>query len=327
VRFIWIIGAAVAATALVLLLVQHRRDRSLLVPAVIGSIGAFLLVGGGLLAVDPATPENEAVKTGGLAAGSIVALYALWLNDRRRRTEESRHDVESERVSDERFARSVEMLGNEADQVRLGAMHALAGLARSRPEHTQTVLDVLCAYLRRPFSHVSRDEAPHDPDRATKRGDDAGELEREVRYTAQRLIRSLLTPVGADGPAYDVDLTAARLEYLNLNACKVHRLIARRAVFYGHTRLGGMVVSGPALFTSGHFHGLVDVSGSAFNGGLSVRDAPIDVGWVQRGTTAHGFADLSTPPPPTQGGALRVGRDTTTTVPEGWLVEGDVLHP
>lgn len=52
-------------------------------------------------------------------------------------------------------ARSVELLGNEADQVRGGALHALVWLADSTPRYKQTVLDVLCAYLRRPFTHPS----------------------------------------------------------------------------------------------------------------------------------------------------------------------------
>jgi hypothetical protein len=62
-----------------------------------------------------------------------VALYALWLNDRRRRTDEARHELESDKAADERFARSIELLGNEADQVRVGALHALAWLADVTP--------------------------------------------------------------------------------------------------------------------------------------------------------------------------------------------------
>ncbi|MDQ4009258.1 MAG: hypothetical protein M3228_00805 [Actinomycetota bacterium] len=74
--------------------------------------------------------------------------------------EESRHDLERrsneqawQRAADERFARAVELLGHDADQVRVGAVHALAGLARSRSSYVLTVLDVLCSYLRRPFDH------------------------------------------------------------------------------------------------------------------------------------------------------------------------------
>jgi hypothetical protein len=84
-----------------------------------------------LLRVEPGLSKAEAIKTGGLAGGAVVALYALWLNDRRRRTDEARHELESDKAADERFARSVELLGNEADQVRVGALHALAWLADS----------------------------------------------------------------------------------------------------------------------------------------------------------------------------------------------------
>ena len=165
-----------------------------------------LLAGvGGWLLTDPATSRSDALKTGGLAGGAIVALYALWLNDRRRRVEERRQDIERqrhelesqraeldrERVADERFAKAVELLGNAADQVRVGAMHALAGLARSRPSYTQTVLDVLCSYLRRPFD-VEEDTKPEpepDPER---------ERELTVRLTAQRLITDLLPARDAD---------------------------------------------------------------------------------------------------------------------------------
>lgn len=100
-----------------------------------------------LLLVEPGLSKAEAIKTGGLSGGAVVALYALWLNDRRRRTDEARHELESDKASDERFARSVELLGNEADQVRVGALHALAWLADSTPRYKQTVLNVLCAYL------------------------------------------------------------------------------------------------------------------------------------------------------------------------------------
>src|SRR5687767_1510331 len=100
---------------------KHRREKSLLLPTVLASIGAFALVGTLLLVIDPGAPKNEAVKTGGLAGGAVVALYALWLNDRRRKVEEARQELESQRiehdrsrVADERFARAVELLGHDA---------------------------------------------------------------------------------------------------------------------------------------------------------------------------------------------------------------------
>ncbi|MFD0201824.1 MULTISPECIES: pentapeptide repeat-containing protein [Saccharothrix] len=243
--YLWIAGAVVSALAAVLLVVQHRRGRSLLVPTLTGSIGAFLLVAGWLFVVDPGAPKNEAIKTGGLAGGALVALYALWLNDRRRRTDEDRQLVEvarqkledaraehdRSRVADERFARSVELLGHEAEQVRVGAMHALAGLARSRAEYTQTVLDVLCAYLRRPFEGGPREEL-------------------EVRLTAQRLVADLLPRADDEhAPRYNLDLTRAYLEYFDISHRQVGDLMLRAAQLKQSNSFHHVVVHGGAWFT------------------------------------------------------------------------------
>lgn len=213
-----------------------------------------LLAGvGGWLLTDPATSRSDALKTGGLAGGAVVALYALWLNDRRRRVEEGRQDIERrqhelesqraeldrERVADERFAKSVELLGHAADQVRVGAMHALAGLARSRPEYTQTVLDVLCSYLRRPFTRPGPDSEDPEPER-----------ELTVRLTAQRLITELLPPRDADGPAYDLDLTGAMLEYFDLSGKLIGGLLARHATLQSSTNLSGCRFKRRVYFTA-----------------------------------------------------------------------------
>jgi hypothetical protein len=242
-----------------------------------------------VLAVDPAVGLSEGLRTGGVAGASIVALYALWLNDRRRRTEEARQAVEEDRlrmegdrVTNERFARSIEMLGNEADQVRLGAMHALAGLARANPAYAQTVVDVLCAYLRRPFFHRAYERSGSDPDRndfadptqtRVDEAEAAEDRERQVRLTAQRLLRDLLPPVGSVGARIALDLTGASLEYLDLQSRSVGDVVGRRAVFYGISRLSGTAFSGRVLLTGSVFRGRVELGGARFDQGLSLRDA------------------------------------------------------
>ncbi|VVJ23145.1 Uncharacterised protein [Amycolatopsis camponoti] len=225
-----------------------------------------LLAGvGGWLLTDPATSRSDALKTGGLAGGAIVALYALWLNDRRRRVEERRQDIERqrhelesqraeldrERVADERFAKAVELLGHAADQVRVGAMHALAGLARSRPEYTQTVLDVLCSYLRRPFDHPRYKADLERKERDGTRGTPEQEQELQVRLTAQRLITELL-PLSTDveAPSYDLDLTGAVLEYFDLSGRKIGELLLRYAALHSRTNLNNCRFTGPAYFTA-----------------------------------------------------------------------------
>nr|WP_238598829.1 pentapeptide repeat-containing protein [Saccharothrix sp. ALI-22-I] len=246
-------------------------------------MGAFLLVAGWLFVVDPGAPKGEAIKTGGLAGGALVALYALWLNDRRRRTDEDRQKIEvarqvledaraehdRSRVADERFARSVELLGHEAEQVRVGAMHALAGLARSRVEYTQTVLDVLCAYLRRPFEAMSK---PDGNRQTEKKPEIKDKRELEVRLTAQRLIADLLPhddakPAEGTGiPHYDLDLTRAYLEYFDISHRQVGRLIMRAAYLQESNSFHHAVVHGGAWFTDATSPGRLYLHDVVFQG-------------------------------------------------------------
>jgi hypothetical protein len=313
-----------------------------LVASVLAAILVTIVTTAVLIMVDPKQPKAEAIKTGGLAGGAIVALYALWLNDRRRRTEEARHELEgqrlgleSEKVADERFARAVELLGHDADQVRVGAMHVLAGLARTTPRYKQTVLSVLCAYLRRPFTHPSFDEKADDPDQAyfgeKERGDVEPEDDREmtVRMTAQRLITDLL-PWGSDPDEtpYHLDLTAANLSYFRLEGRRFGRLVARRAQFYGITAFREIVLTKPALFSGGTFHGRVDFRDGRFEGGISFQDttfkSKVDVTGAKVGTFLH----VAPQPPDVQIGDLEVLAGTAFRVdPAGWRLTGDGQAP
>ncbi|MBU3062655.1 pentapeptide repeat-containing protein [Nocardia sp. NEAU-G5] len=272
---------------------------------------SLLVVVSGLLLADSTTSHSDALRTGGLAAGSVIALYALWLNDRRRRVEEDRQRTERERynlellraerdrdrVTDERFAKSVELLGSDADQVRVGALHALAGVSRGRRDYTQTVLDVICSYLRRPFDHpeyLREHAAGEKPDAVPDRAE--AERELQVRLTAQRLVAQLLPPASSPGPSYDLDLTGACVAHFDLSGRKVGSLTMRNATFHDDTDLGGCVTTGPAQFTAAtvgdgrfrcrdtvfhdrvwfnemRFGGLADFAGTRFMGETTFKQA------------------------------------------------------
>lgn len=266
-----------------------QEPRSLL-GTLVGAAGILATVTGWVRLADESS-LSDALRTGGLAAAAAAAFYALWLADRRRKIDEDRQDIERrrhdletqrqsleqarqhmenqrvqhdrERSSDERFARSIELLGNPADQVRVGAMHALAGLARSRSEYTQTVLDVLCAYLRRPFDHAhyARLRGATDVEESIE-----ADRERQVRLTAQRLIGELLPQSGnGRGPTYDLDLTGATLEYFDLSERVVGQLTARSVNLYEANAFGGMEIYGDAWFTSAHSWGKFIAQGTTFH--------------------------------------------------------------
>ncbi|MDA3629210.1 hypothetical protein OU415_27530 [Saccharopolyspora sp. WRP15-2] len=269
------------------------------------AVVVLLGVSTALLIFDTRTTGADALRTGGLAAGSVVALYALWLNDRRRRTEEKRQELEIQRqdldreryaleqqrqaledrrssqehvrTADERFARAVELLGNEADQVRVGALHALAGLARSNPDYTQTVLDVLCSYLRRPFDHPK-----WTLDRQDDEITDEQKRERTVRQTASKLLTSLLpTTHDVNPPHYDLDVAGARLDRFDLSGRVIGSLEAQACWFRHRTNLAGAV-----------FHGKVDLRDSKFSHPLNIADAVFHDRFVAEGVRSRDPIDF-----------------------------------
>ncbi|WP_086820273.1 hypothetical protein [Allokutzneria sp. NRRL B-24872] len=315
---------SVAAVSVVLIGWLRHRQGLLLTGAVLAALGLLFLVGGWLLIADPRSGLTEAIKTGGLAGGAVVALYALWLNDRKRRAEEDRNEHDRERVSDERFARSVEMLGNEADQVRVGALHALAGLAKTRADYTQTVLDILCSYLRRPFTHVSFEWRADDPHRHVEQDAEA-DRERQVRETAQRLIHDLLPARDTEGTTYDLDLTGAHIEYLELSNRRVGKLIARYTTFYGITRWNGAEFTGEVLLTSAVFKGRAELHHAKFRAGISLLDAKCERELNIRHALVERWADLRVTAPQIQHEGLSFGKLDRQQLPENWRIEDGEL--
>nr|WP_308209321.1 pentapeptide repeat-containing protein [Allokutzneria sp. A3M-2-11 16] len=303
----------------------------LLTGTVFAAIGLLCLVGGWLLIADPRSGPTEAIKTGGLAGGAVVALYALWLNDRKRRAEEDRNDHDRERVSDERFARAVEMLGNEADQVRVGALHALAGLAKSRPDYTQTVLDIICSYLRRPFEHSSFERRPDEPHRYLPKPEERDpdtDRERQVRETAQRLIHDLLPKRDTEGPTYDLDLTGAKLEYLELSNLRIGRLVARYTHFMGITRWQGAEFGKEVLLTNAVFHGRAELHHAKFRNGISLLATRFDRELSIHHALVEQWADFRVEAPLIRHEELTFGKLDRLQLPEGWRVEdGKLIIP
>jgi hypothetical protein len=292
----------------------------MLLATVLAAIAVTVATTVALLLVDPAAPRSEAVRTGALSGGAVVALYALWLNDRRRRVEEARHGLEGEKVADERFARSVELLGNEADQVRVGAMHSLVWLAGSTPRYKQTVLEILCAYLRRPFQHPDLPDERGTPSGAA--ADPEADREREVRLTAQRLIADLL-PWGEDPDErlYHLDLSGARLEHFRLEGRRIGRLTARRALFHGISQLGRLEAAKPVLFTDASFMGRLDLREARLDGGVSFQRTRFHGDVVLDRTAVSTFLDISTAAPEAQKGTLVVDPQTRIDgAVEGWAL-------
>ncbi|MFI0813848.1 hypothetical protein [Streptomyces echinatus] len=122
-------------------------------------------------------------------AGALVALVVAY---RRQRVDEAGAQREVTRLHTERFSQAVDKLGSESPAVRLGGVHALAGLADDAPDDNlrQTCIDVLCAYLQLPFTPDPGDDPAHQQEHHRYLA------LRKVRHTILRLIDDHYRPPG-----------------------------------------------------------------------------------------------------------------------------------
>ncbi|MEU4181511.1 pentapeptide repeat-containing protein, partial [Streptomyces sp. NPDC026589] len=190
-------------------------------------------------------------------AGALVALVVAY---RRQRVDEAGAHREATRLHTERFSQAVDKLGSESPAVRLGGVHALAGLADDAPDDNlrQTCIAVLCAYLQLPFTP--------DP------GDDPAHQEEHHRYLALRKVRHTILRLIGDHyrlpqgthrswQGCDLDLTGVTIDGdMNFSGAEFFDGVVS---FSGTVFSGGRVLFDGAVFSSGRvlFDGAVFSSG------------------------------------------------------------------
>ncbi|MFD7753281.1 pentapeptide repeat-containing protein [Streptomyces sp. NPDC059757] len=186
-------------------------------------------------------------------AGALVALVVAY---RRQRVDEAGAHREATRLHTERFSQAVDKLGSDSPAVRLGGVHALAGLADDAPDDNlrQTCIDVLCAYLQLPFKP--------DP------GNAPTDQEEHHRYLALRKVRHTILRLIGD------HYRRPQGTHRSWQGCDL--------VLTGITIDGSMDFSG-AVFSGG----TVDFSGTEFSGGtVDFREAEFSGGTVDFGGAA-----------------------------------------
>ncbi len=209
----------------------------------------------------------------GLAvAGGLVVTYRTFQHNRLEQDRNYRLR-QAEQVN-EFYAKAVEQLGHEEAPVRLGALYSLVHLAQANPHQRQTVVDVMCAYLRMPYT------APDGQGPSPSRRDPAQEL--QVRLTAQRLLGDHLripsgvpqdgaqalspTPEEPFWPCIKLDLTGATLCDLDLSETSIVDANFTRATFVGRTQFIHAAFVGDARFDAAFFGSDVVFDGSIFSG-------------------------------------------------------------
>ncbi|WP_176731714.1 pentapeptide repeat-containing protein [Micromonospora rhizosphaerae] len=217
----------------------------------------------------------------GLAvAGGLVVTYCTF---RQNQTEQDRtYALRQNEQVNELYTKAVEQLGHDEAPVRLGALYSLVHLAQANPEQRQTVVDVLCAYLRMPYT------PPRAPKPVASKRDPTQEL--QVRLTAQRLLGDhLRRPRGVSGtdaqrlppspdetfrPGIHLDLTGAVLfQGLHLEHTSVTYALFAEAIFVDGVWMEGATFNEDAVFHGATFSHDCNFNGVTFNSGAIFTEA------------------------------------------------------
>jgi hypothetical protein len=161
------------------------------------------------------------------------------------------HDATQRRITD-LYTKAVEQLGSEKAPVLLGGLYALERVAQDNPGQRQTIVNVICAYLRMPYTPPAQapaDDAP-EPKAGSVRNPHPGTPGPSDRPTHPRH-----PPAARRGsrparptfrPDINLDFTGAALIDFDLIDCRPDTAQFDRATFAGHTRFNGAQFAGIA---------------------------------------------------------------------------------
>jgi hypothetical protein len=227
--------------------------------------------------------EFDAIRTAlsvGIGGGGAMV---LWLTARRQRSTElqlqqtvrisadsrahaervaaaTESDLRERRITD-MYSRAVDHLGSESAPVRLGGLYLLERLGEHEERHRQTVINIICGYLRMPYRVDI--ELLHRYYRSNEQ-DPGGQLEEElqVRLAAQRIIvRHLQFKCPGGSPPndfwddIDLDLSGAALVDFRLEFCKIRNANFIRTRFFQAARFDFTVFDQAAWFLDVQFEG------------------------------------------------------------------------
>jgi hypothetical protein len=267
------------------------------------SLGPWLLTrhpSAGLTADQELAAKNDVRATlvqmlAGVAVGlGAIVTYRTYLQDQR--DQDRTYRLNSAAQVNDYYTRAVEHLGHSSAPVRLGALHSLANLGQEDPSRRQTVIDVLCAYLRMPHMPPIWDASAPLPE-ATSRAVE----ESQVRGTAQQLLADhLRCPSGVSGtaaqglepnpaqsfwPGISLDLTGATLVNFSLRNASLRRAHFGRAAFLGEAQFGGVSFLDDAWFERATFAQGAHFRGAVFRGYADFRWATFSGEAVFTGAT------------------------------------------
>lgn len=243
------------------------------------------------------TARLDALRTGlsiGIGGGGALALYLSWrrqraaeitlaqaataLTQKDRDHDHTEADARERRITD-LYTKAVEQLGSEKAPVRLGGIYALERLAQDNPTQRQTIVNVMCAYLRMPYDPPGQKPAS-GAEAALLATYREGLQEREVRRGVQRILAHHLRP-GDDTeepavtfwPSINIDLANATLVGLDFSGVAIHEANFTNAQFRSYAYFDGADFGGIASFQGVRFTDESRFDRARFGDGAIFRDA------------------------------------------------------
>ena len=230
---------------------------------------------------EQANSRLDAVRTGlaaGAGAGAAVGLMLAFRRQHHQEIATVLTDLDAtERRITELYTKAVEQLGSDKAPVRLGGLYALERLAQDNLAQRQTIVNVICAYLRMPFSPTApagkpEPEATEDLEVPVAETEvktvalgDTWQQERQVRLTAQRILaehlrddrakeqRSTDPPSPRFWPSIRLDLDGATLIDFDLQGGVVADASFIRTTFSGTADFRAVTFSSHASFVEATF--------------------------------------------------------------------------
>ncbi|GAB1515992.1 pentapeptide repeat-containing protein [Actinophytocola sp. KF-1] len=217
----------------------------------------WLFLGGG----DPASVHRlDALRTAASLVIGAGGAAALLLAARRQRyveldLEQKEHDANERRIT-ELYGKAADQLGSDKAPVRLAGVYALERLAQDEPRHRQTVVNLLCAYLRMPYT----------PPKAEPEPTETAAQEQLVRLTVQDVLETHLRPADPDRfwPDIDLTITGTTLEFFWFRECRVRRASFRHTTFREIAAFRDAEFTETADFHRVRFAGTADLRRAAF---------------------------------------------------------------
>lgn len=223
----------------------------------------------------------EAIRTAGLivvVAGGAVGLLLLARRQRSaeialrqkdiaaarthelqtRVADDARVDAAERRVT-ELYTTAVDQLASDKLPVQFGGLYALERLGQHNVDQRQTIVNVLCAYLRM-FTDPAVDIGPEN-------------WWRQVRQAAAAILAAHLRDGEKHWHDMDIDLTGASLNGFDLSGCRVRSANFRGATFVGDAAFGAATFGADVTFTGATFTGSADFAKARFAAAATFENA------------------------------------------------------